>query len=782
MLLRRLRTAIDRGWPYALLLVVSLGYFWRILFAPDAWKPAGGGDLVSFLFPTYRFAAAQLKVGHLPQWNPYLYGGSPFLADLQTGAFYPPNLLLFLLAPSFPYKAMELLAVLHVFLAGVNMFLCLRYLEPGRPLRKHAALLGAVAFMFSDLFVVHFGNLNLIAVAAWLPLVALFFWRSLRLRRLRLAVAAGVALALSTWAGHLQITLYVGMALVVAAAVDAAESHRERRGWGWPFLALVVAAAVAIGLSAMVLLPALQFARLSTRAALTYQDSARYSLIPALLGELLVPALFSSRAPDLYWGVWDRVAVGYLGIFPLLLAGLAVLVRRGRRIRLLVVLAIVAFLLALGGQSVVHGWAYLLLPGFRQIRAPARAIILLDFSLAALAALGLDRLLGPLAPRERQWLRRAWSGLIRLAGVAAVVGLAWAYLVLYQAQDRDPTLFWRVSWASNGVVWALLLAGAALAWLAARRSGRLRRKTLAWLAVSLAFVDLASTGAYSDLGSESPTAGFEHPQTVAFLKNDPGFFRIDSRTDVMSVWQPDLAVLEGLFDVGGVDNPMLIADLVRYWEGTGGRSMQLYDLLGAKYVIGSKRITLDWNKFTLAYDGDPTINVYRNETAMPRAFVVHQAEVASSHEDAWARVHRTDFDPAATVILEGGQWLNGTGAEGHAAVQVLRYDPDALEFQVDSPAMGYLVLSDPYYPGWQASVDGQPAQVLRADYAFRAVAVPAGSHRIAMEFRPLSWRVGLVITCVTALVTAATVGAQVLSALRRRRAQDRPEALLADQS
>ena len=758
------------------LLLVTLGFFWRILFTPDAWKPAGGGDLVSFLFPIYRFAADSLQSATLPLWNPHLYGGAPFLADMQTGLFYPLNLVLFLLAPGFPYKVMEWMVVLHVFLAGLFMYLCLRFMEPrngqGSPagrVRIPAALLGAIAYMFSDLFIVHFGNLNLVAVAAWLPLVVLLFWRSLRTRNLWLAVGAGIALGISTLEGHLQITLYIGLALTIAAVVDALAMRQARaaqsgRRWAWSFLALAVTAAVAVGLAALVLLPTFEYTRLSPRAELSYWDAARYSLVPGLLGEILVPALFGSREPMLYWGVWDRVAVGYLAIFPLILAGLAILLRQGRRVQFLVVLAVVAFLLALGGESVFHGWAYLLLPGFGQLRAPARVILLTTFALAALASLGLDRLLGPLNRRQRRLFEGAWRALLWLSGLALVVGGAWAYLVIYQSQDRDPTLFWRVSWAGSGVVFALLLLGAGLAWLGARRSGRLRRSTLAWLAVGLVFVDLASVGAYTDLGREPPTAGYDHPQIVEFLEGDPEFFRIDSRTDVADVWQPNLALLAGLYDVNGVDNPLVVADLARYWDGTGGRSTRLYDLLGVRYVLGSKEVALDEDKFSLAFDGDLQVDVYQNGTSLPRAFVVHRAVVVADHEDAWARIHEPGFDPATTVILEGGEALD-TGSDRQAAVQVVRYDANALEIQVDNPVAGYLFLSDPFYPGWQAQVDGEPAEILRANYAFRAVAIPAGTHQITMAFRPGTWYAGLAISGLTVLLLLILGGL----ALARRR-------------
>lgn len=761
---KRHRLVHDAG-AAVVLFLLNLGFFWRILFTPDAWKPSGGGDLASFLFPIYRFAADNLGAGNLPLWNPHLYGGAPFLADMQTGLFYPPNLLLFFLSPEFSYKALEWMAALHVFLAGLFMYLCLRYLEPGRPLRRSAALLGAIAYMFSDMFVVHFGNLNLIAVSAWLPLALLLFWRSLRSRRLGVAVGAGVVLGVSTLAGHLQMTLYIGLALALAAIVDAFTDRRTWNDRAWSLLALGIAAAVAVGLSALVLLPTWEYTQLSPRAELSYWDAARFSLVPGLLGELLVPSLFDTREPLLYWGVWDRVAVGYVGIFSLILAALAVMLRRGRRVRLFLIIGVVAFLLALGSESVFHGWLYRLLPGFGQIRAPARLVLLVDLALAGLAALGMDRLLRPLGARERRVFQRALRGLLWLAGGAVLVGGAWAYLVLYQAQDGDPTMFWRVSAAGSGVVFALLVLGASLAWLAARMSGRLPRRTLAWLAIALVFVDLASVGAYTDLGREAPTAGYDHPQVVDFLRQEPGFFRIDSRTDVSDVWQPNLALMAGLDDVNGVDNPLVIADVARYWQGTGGRSTRLYDLLGVRYLVASKEVMLDESKFSLAFSGDADVDVYRNETALPRAFVVHRAFLAPDHEDAWAQVHEPAFDPATTVILEGGRALD-LQADRPAEVQVVGYGVNDLEVEVNSPVEGYLFLSDPFYPGWRAEVDGQPAEIIRANYAFRAVAVPQGLHRIVMTFRPVTWYAGAAVTVLTILVVSVLGG---LALVQQRR-------------
>jgi hypothetical protein len=180
--------------------------------------------------------------------------------------------------------------------------------------------------------------------------------------------------------------------------------------------------------------------------------------------------------------------------------------------------------------------------------------------------------------------------------------------------------------------------------------------------------------------------------------------------------------------------------------------------------LGSKEVTLEWEKYSLAFDGDPSVNVYRNDRALPRAFVVHQAVVADDHEDAWQRIHQPGFDPETMAVLEGAQSLDLQPGE-QAAVNVVRYETNDLEIEIDSPAQGYLILSDPFYPGWRAELDGMPVKLLRANYAFRAVAVPPGQHRVTMAFRPLSWSVGLGISVLAVLVLLALGGI----ALSRRR-------------
>ena len=122
-------------------------------------------------------------------------------------------------------------------------------------------------------------------------------------------------------------------------------------------------------------------------------------------------------------------------------------------------------------------------------------------------------------------------------------------------------------------------------------------------------------------GRQNPSLSFEQPAIANFLAAQPGPFRIDSRTEIESLWQPDTALLYGFEDVGGIANPLALAETARYWEGMGSRSSPLYDLLNIRYVIARKDVTLDWDKFILAFDGDPNLNVYENRRVLPCAFV-----------------------------------------------------------------------------------------------------------------------------------------------------------------
>ena len=220
----------------ALLVLIVVAFFWPLV-SGSHWIPKGGGDLVSFIWPMYRFAARSLRAGQIPLWNPHVYGGAPFIADNQSGVFYPLNLLVFALAGEPSYEAIEALVVLHMALASVGVFVFLRSVGVRRP----AAVFGGVAFGLSDLFVTHIGNLNLNATAAWMGWLLWLTHRALTpddgqggRRRIGWALGAGVVLAVAALAGHAQMLLFNGMMVagyvVYRLITEAAQGNWSGKG------------------------------------------------------------------------------------------------------------------------------------------------------------------------------------------------------------------------------------------------------------------------------------------------------------------------------------------------------------------------------------------------------------------------------------------------------------------------------------------------------------------------------------------------------------------------
>ncbi len=369
------------------LALLTAAFFWRTL-SGDVYQPADGGDLVSLLFPTYRFAASQLSQGVLPLWNPHLRGGTPFINDIQAGFLYPPNLLLFWLNPQFAYKWMQWLAIGHLYWAGLGMYVLLRSLggetglrrelsrtgqgfdvssaerdratgrqtgesrtisqespitdhasrithhaSPLIPLSVSAALFGALAFQFSDALFIHLGNLNLIAVLSWLPWILAAFQRALSEKSLRWAALAGWLFALGNYAGHAQSSLYVGLALILyfgfwIVNFGMSNTLSAIRNSQFAIRNLkypLLTCTLALLLTAPILLPAIEMTSYTERANFTYQDAIAYSLDPVqALSGMLSPGFFG-RGPSLHWTLWDRVETPYVGVTTLLLALAAVL-------------------------------------------------------------------------------------------------------------------------------------------------------------------------------------------------------------------------------------------------------------------------------------------------------------------------------------------------------------------------------------------------------------------------------------------------------------------------
>lgn len=773
------------------LLVVA--FFWQVLFLPNVWLPSDGGDLASFLYPVYSFAARSVQDGVLPLWNPHLYGGSPFAADMQTGLFYPFNLLAFVIARPFTYQSIEGLAIVHYFLAACFAYVYAR----GLSLRHVPSFATGVVFAFCGFMVAHLGHLNMLAAAVWLPLILFFFHRALVRGSLASAVYAGAFFGVSALAGHVQVTLYIGLFLLIywlyyhlnalGRRTLGPTRARDARTFGTPLasstiarlVALPVSGALAIGLAAVQLMPSYELTRLSVRAEMSFEAASEFRSTPLNLITMIVPHSFGSNVASAWgtqWGLTETYA--YVGLLTLALAALALIFTRRTRplSRFFLLAGILFLLLSFGEQTPLYGWVYKFVPGFDKVRAPGRFALLFDFSLAVMAGVGLQALTGKLPALWRRVYGRFTLivGLMLGAGIFLVA--PFFYHALFTSQDKDPIIFNRIQMAVDSLNLTLLLLAITLILLLAIRYRPNQRRLIGYFMVIVMVIDLFAANQGINPGDQDVTVGFEHPEIASFLRREAAGYRIDTATDIGGIWQPSTALMYGFDDVVGIYNPMLLADYRVYWESLGSRSVPAYDLMSARYVIAKKDVTLDWTKFRPALTDAPELNVYENTRAMPRAALVPRAEIVA-RDKMLDRLKSPDFDPRRVVLLENGSPLVSADSPAPGEVKSADYaDPNEVTLEVETGQPAYLVLSDVYYPGWRCLIDGSETPILRANYLFRAVQVPPGAHTIRFFFWPRPLLIGGLVSGLTLIlilaVTMVSTRGQRLVRATSERAQD----------
>ena len=626
------------------LLSLSVLFFWRLFF-DAASIPRGGGDLVSQLYPAYSLIAQALRDGDFPLWNPFLFSGMPLQADVQSSVFYPPNALFFLLDSRFGYRALELLVVFHFAFASCAMYGMCRYFK----LSRLASLLGAITFAYSGFMVAHLGHYNMVAAAVWLPLQLLLLDRVLRSASIAAGVGLACILAISFFAGHPQITLYVMTAIAIYVVFFVVQVGRSKttRGLIWNVSIVPAWLLLAAALVAVQVLPSLELLQHTLRADITYEEAIQFQAEPATLIMLVIPHWFGPHSSD-FWGPSSLTETfGYLGGSALILAGAAVVVSRHRLVLFAGFLCLFGIMAAMGSHTPVHGWLFSLVPGFDVVRSPGRLLYLFNFAAAILAALGLDAFL----THYRLRLKNIWKISLVASTPLAIVLLALMVQVGSDGWGR-PELH-AVTTSLNSTLMTGLLLCLAGVFFFLTTQGRLT-PTLGGLSIAaVVFLDLLVAGSRMHPTHANLTEGFEHDRIVNFLKQDGGLYRVDSVTGISNIVQPNFGNIHQTPGVWGLPTPFSLADYYWYWKKhIPGRSSGLYDFLNAKYVIAKKDVELDWNKFRPVYTDDSILNIYLNTKALPRFFLVSSAVHVPNQEAALRAIKDPDFDPRHTVVIE----------------------------------------------------------------------------------------------------------------------------------
>ncbi|MBI2863528.1 MAG: YfhO family protein [Chloroflexi bacterium] len=400
-------------------------------------------DLFTYFYPYRTYAAEILQSGHVPLWNPYIFAGVPFMANIQTAVFYPVNLAVYLLGLDAPH-GVNLSILFHVFLAGLGMY---AFAKVSIRLDHSSALVAAIVYMFSGFLSQQVGHINQQNAAAWIPTILLFFDLACRRKSVLFACLASFAVGVQFLAGHSQesyLTLFtLGMyclfqlVMGLGRAFDLGE--KQIRGLR-PHLVVTgrmlirgtrevvfitaifgVVVILGIGLATVQLLPTFELSAQSIRGGgLSFRDAASFSLPPWEILRSLLPGFLENPFSEF---------VGYVGFVPIALAVLALAVRKRNPYTLFsLALGIVAIFLALGGFNPLYHIAFKLVPGLSLFRVPARWLLVYTFAAATLAGIGMSCLTRP--PLLRSAVRDALNAIRNkqlwiVLSLLLVFGLVW---------------------------------------------------------------------------------------------------------------------------------------------------------------------------------------------------------------------------------------------------------------------------------------------------------------------------------------------------------------------
>ncbi len=770
--------------PWAIPLVLTLLPF--LLFLPLALgqRTFFVHDLQYYFYPYHIVSANILRGGSLPLWNPYAFSGIPLIGDGQTAMFYPPNWLFFLFPGAL---ALSYAVLLQFSITGVGTYFCARHFGLG----ALPALIAALAYMFSGFLTARIVHLSIMSGAALLPLLVWLADRALTLRTARAFVAAAAGAALHAFSGHPQIPVYTALGLGLLALVRAAESGRWRSFLTLP-LRLAGIYVFGYALAAVQLAPWIELGLASPRAAgATFEfvmgtgahgPDWLLFLFPFIYGQI-EPHLFGTVPMGISAAVraWEHSA--YVGILPLALAPLGVALLLASTLRRqfstrwytllwLLLLALAGVIIGAGKYSPLAGLVYAT-PVLGKLRDVERALVLVSFALVLFAAFGL------------QWLIEA-----RSAGARVIAGLSAALVVLVPAfwlwfagrpdvrpiLGVEPAMLHHLleSRPSAYVPLALALAsGALLGFWALRRPGP---RTLALAALLL----LADMGVYA--ASYQPlmnAAQFERPPAVlSALGGDGQPFRkatfLSGSNDMTpGAAQETLAVswamAFGVEDINGFNSlqPRRYTDYL-YGPQVGDVSYgylgnpallqpnsPILPSLNVRYLLVPVNMQqpLVGPQFRQIYRSRE-VRVFENTLVWPRAFFAGSARSENDPAAVLSAVTAPGFDARQTSLVEGALPPDLATGAGTSSASVTSQSPNRLEIAASTDAPRLLVVSEMFFAGWRATIDGAEVPILRANYLFRGVVVPPGAHTVVFEYRPLVAMFGAALSLVALVVGA----------------------------
>ncbi len=758
---------IEEHWEkivIVLLFLIPLIYFSRFL-SPDIM--IAGSDYLLDGYPFEKYALEQKTV---PLWNPMVFGGFPTLGAPVGGHFAPLSYLKFL----FPPQVVHCITfIILFFMAGLGMYLYLK--ETG--LSKYSAALGAFIYQWIGNIATtpEAGHTGRAASIATFGLILFLLHRALHTRKINCFVLLAVFIAFAFYQGHFQIT-YFGLIVCVAYVIHffiTQKTELTRKDYlkilGYGIFSVILLCL----LMAMIWLPVLGGMKSVARGVERgYEYAASWNLPPIEIFDIFVPNF--SGGLENYWGPnMMKLHTEFFGVIIIFFAYIALIFCwRRKYVKFFTFTGLVALLYCFGGATPVHRIFYSLIPGFKLMRAPSLAFYLVAFSTIVVGARGFEEI-----TMYRQFGRRKFliASITFVTIVAIVLLLIAPALGSSQAGQRIQYYQKNLSSYTGTAIISIIFIIVACIVSYYSLGERLRNSIAVLICIFITLLyQLPVMARYLPAGP-APESYYRADDIVNFLKGDKTIFRVfPFQYGVRGEHDRDSYLLyHNIQSAGGyIANP-----IQRYQEFIGAGLSVMFnpqnlinypkfvDMLNLKYIIApnlpediskydinSQRIIQTirgyLQRFRVVYQGYQQA-VYQNDSVLPRAYIVFDYQVMSD-DKILEQMKSPDFNHREIVLLENDPGVSCPRERlPLVEAKISSYTPNQVIIQTDCSHPGILVLLDNWHPDWLVYVDGIKERLLRANYTFRAVYIPAGTHKVSFEYKSMFFSLGLIITVVT---------------------------------